>query len=237
MWRLLFPLRFARSRAGEGPQPSRPSAIGATSLLTWLRAYPADTRAPLAALALSVPAAIYLHPVLLLLVPWYLVRLHTILGHVWELSQVGCVNAGQVVALDPVRVAVVEDMNKGLDSEAPALTVLTLPARAVDGQAAALGQRITCVCAYAGQEDDVRWTRLSPVPSSFLTRSQPDLDRHRQLVDEGEWAKLEHALTVVGPEPITGIHRLGWRSTTATELGQFGDYDAPSLIPTAEVQP
>ena len=125
----------------------------------------------------------------------------------------GCVNAAQVVALKPTRIAVSTDLgNSG--PVYPALKVIPTGLTSIDGKPLEVGQRLATVSVYGAGEDESldRWVDFFPALVDCATTDPEARARIFSSITEEEWANLDSALSQVDDPTRPALHEL-WNTS------------------------
>ena len=122
------------------------------------------------------------------LIYWKFVELRFIIGDALP---------GQVITINPVRVAVLTDLSMSGDVSYPVLKIVKVPLKVSTGVPIYLGQRLVMVATYLRPLSGDKWFTVFAVP---LKTGTEDSDRVLQLLknfEEDEWTALQNALDEV----------------------------------------
>jgi len=114
-------------------------------------------------------------------------------------------NGGVVASLDPVLIAVKTDLTKGYGAY-PVVKIIEYKT----SKSVKVGDKIATVALYQASEDEnlPHWIDFNPVPVSYATNNNKEIDRALASYTEDQWNELESGLEQV-PKPLSpGLYRI-----------------------------
>lgn len=120
--------------------------------------------------------------------------------------QFGCINPAVVVSVEPMLIAVVTDLSKGI-GKYPVIKIIEKRLKLIRGQPPRRGMRLATVSLYAAGEDMQlpHWVEFFPYPIECATTNLDAIETAFERIDQDDWDELKEWLSDV-PRPFqTGL--------------------------------
>jgi hypothetical protein len=130
-----------------------------------------------------------------------------------DLLLTGAVHPAVVVALDPVRVALVVDRSVEPEHQEPAALVIRQPLDRL--RPVRVGERTVALVRFDHTQDGVRWSGISAIAAAAATADDHAVDALRDSIPEAAWERLKVDLQIAGRPTEVGQHALLPRSRFA----------------------